>query len=724
MSAIALPLSHSALAGTDSWIGAAGGNWTDANQWSKAAPPGNGDDVSITPAFSDTQTISYDYSGATITLKSLTLDASGGGTSVLSLTTNTFATSDSVKIGYNGSALLNQAGGTNTVTGSTSAFYIGYNAASTGTYALSAGTFTGVNIEYLGYNGSGIFKQSGGIHTLDGFAPVLYIGFGAGSTGTYQLSGGTLSGSNTEELGLSGVGNFNQSGGTNDFGAFLTIGSESGSTGNYTLSAGMLTGSGEEVGTLGSGHFNQSGGTNTSTNENSFQIGLAVSSTGSYTLSAGTLSNFNLEQVGYLGSGTFNQSGGFNTLAGNDSTLYISYESGSTGAYLLSGGTLSNLQSEYIGYSDAGTFNQSGGTNTLTNNLVVNFSGGSTSTYLLSDGILAANVEIIGTNNSGVFNQSGGTNSLAGSSRIVYLGLNSRSTGTYVLSGGQISASHFYVGGLSDTSGGKGIFAVSGPGNFNVTGDLQIFGTGSVTISGSIASAALDTVGSLHIATGGLLTLNGSALTVAYGTAASPNSIIRGYISTGYNAGGSLWTGTTGINSSSAAADPAHHSVAFADGTDGIVTNLPAGISSAIPNGGVLPAGTELVTYAYAGDGNLDGKVDFNDFVLISTHFLQPDINWDHGNYNYDGVVDFNDFVVLSTNFGEGVMGGDGASATPQQLAQYNAMAESFGISAAQIKSWDATIATLPEPGSIGLLTVGALVLLRRRRDLSVKSFR
>jgi hypothetical protein len=228
---------------------------------------------------------------------------------------------------------------------------------------------------------------------------------------------------------------------------------------------------------------------------------------------------------------------------------------------------------------------------------------------------------------------------------------------------------------------------------------------------------ALNTVSSLtvDVPSGATVDLGTKALTIAYGTNPSPNSTIRNYISNAYNVSGARWSGVGGITSSAAVANPAHLSVGFADGADGVVQNLPAGVSSAVPGGGVLPAGAEIVVSAFPGDANLDGKVDFNDFVAISTHFLANDTNWDHGNFNYDGIVDFNDFVVLSTNFGEGVTGGDGVGATPEELAQFNALAASYGISGAQIKSWDATISTLPEPTSAGLLVVGAMGLIKRR---------
>jgi hypothetical protein len=275
--------------------------------------------------------------------------------------------------------------------------------------------------------------------------------------------------------------------------------------------------------------------------------------------------------------------------------------------------------------------------------------------------------------------------------------------------------------GTLDTT--KGVFQNDGAATiFSAAKTAAITGAGTLNLqSGSSLTIAANSAPSTQtglIINSALMDINNNSLTLNYGSNGSPNGMIRGYISSAYNVSGTTWSGTTGITSSAAAGDPAHHTVAFADGADGNVLKLPAGVSTAIPAGGVLPAGYELITYAYAGDANLDGKVDFNDFVAISTHFLESDVNWDDGNFNYDGVVNFNDFVVLSTNFGEGVTGGDGTGATAAELAQFNAMAAAYGISQSQIASWDSTISNLPEPCGFMAGGMALLLLLSRRRRL------
>ena len=53
-----------------------------------------------------------------------------------------------------------------------------------------------------------------------------------------------------------------------------------------------------------------------------------------------------------------------------------------------------------------------------------------------------------------------------------------------------------------------------------------------------------------------------------------------------------------------------------------------------------------------AGDANLDGAVDFNDFLSLSAYFRE-DGTWSDGDFDLDGRIDFSDFLLLAANFGE-----------------------------------------------------------------------
>ena len=139
------------------------------------------------------------------------------------------------------------------------------------------------------------------------------------------------------------------------------------------------------------------------------------------------------------GRGAVNQSTG-SVVMDINGDLVLGYGSGSTGTYALSGGSFTASQSETIGVSGAGTFNQSGGANTVpasaVGSLALGINPGSVGTYNLSgNGALGSTVhEYVGYGGTGVFNQTGGTHSMSGAGKNLYLGFNAASVGTYTIS--------------------------------------------------------------------------------------------------------------------------------------------------------------------------------------------------------------------------------------------------------------------------------------------------
>ena len=137
-------------------------------------------------------------------------------------------------------------------------------------------------------------------------------------------------------------------------------------------------------------------------------------------LSFGAIS-YNNELIGYNGSGTFNQTGGTNTIGG---TLFLGYASGSNGTYNLS--------------------------DTFTVSIVkIGRAGTVTTDQTSNNDTLSAAQEDIGYSGTSVFNQRGGTNTV---SNILYVGPAQLygGNGTYNLSAGTLSASYESVG-LFDT---------------------------------------------------------------------------------------------------------------------------------------------------------------------------------------------------------------------------------------------------------------------------------
>lgn len=59
-----------------------------------------------------------------------------------------------------------------------------------------------------------------------------------------------------------------------------------------------------------------------------------------------------------------------------------------------------------------------------------------------------------------------------------------------------------------------------------------------------------------------------------------------------------------------------------------------------------------LLQPAIKGDVNLDGKVDFGDFVALARNYGKTSADWSMGDFDYDAKVDFGDLVALARNYG------------------------------------------------------------------------
>ena len=98
-------------------------------------------------------------------------------------------------------------------------FFLGYNAGSNATYNLDDGQLSATGTlyytspagEYVGYSGTGTFTQSGGTNAI---ANALYLGYNAGSSGTYNLSGSGLLSAATNTSAAPARATFMQTGGT------------------------------------------------------------------------------------------------------------------------------------------------------------------------------------------------------------------------------------------------------------------------------------------------------------------------------------------------------------------------------------------------------------------------------------------------------------------------------------------------------------------------------
>ncbi len=114
-----------------------------------------------------------------------------------------------------------------------------------------------------------------------------------------------------------------------------------------------------------------------------------------------------------------------------------------------------------------------------------------------------------------------------------------------------------------------------------------------------------------------------------------------------------------------------------------------------------VPASSILIRATFAGDGNLDGAVNFDDLLTLAQHYgALAGASWIDGDSTGDGAVNFDDLLALAQKYGS-ALAVDGSSTLDP--SQHDAFAA----------DWLQARMLVPEPGSVFAL---ALVCARRRR--------
>jgi hypothetical protein len=55
--------------------------------------------------------------------------------------------------------------------------------------------------------------------------------------------------------------------------------------------------------------------------------------------------------------------------------------------------------------------------------------------------------------------------------------------------------------------------------------------------------------------------------------------------------------------------------------------------------------------YTYAGDANLDGKINVDDYGHIDSSVVLPGVTgWINGDFNYDGKINVDDYGIIDSN--------------------------------------------------------------------------
>lgn len=383
---------------------------------------------------------------------------------------------------------------------------------------------------YLGAGNDGTVTQSGGTHSVGYF---LILGQYADSTGQYDLSGGELS-ALAQVIGDAGTGQFLQTSGVNTAALSLAVGLQEGSNGVYELSgAGQVFAHTVSVGREGTGRFTQTGGSHTV--GDSMIVGAHIGSSGLYQLRGGQLSAATIQIASRGEDGAFEHSGGTNAVRSN---LSIGVMGQSHGRYELSGSGQLSARNEYFGVDGGGAMLQTGGTNMVSGELVVAQLRSSQGAYEFAGGEIVAENMSVGELGTAYFYQHGGTNTVRSA---LYLGKLSDSyscgKGTYELAGGSLSARAVYIG-----YDGNGHFLQNG-GTVTIEEDLHIayhddYAYGRYTLAAGQLTADSETIGTRRsgsfVQTGGSNVVLSSLTVEANGEyAISGGSLIASELHTG-----------------------------------------------------------------------------------------------------------------------------------------------------------------------------------------------
>ena len=254
---------------------------------------------------------------------------------------------------------------------------------------------------------------------------------------------------------------------------------------------------------------------------------------------------------------------------------------------------------------------------------------------------------------------------------------------------GTSTAANALGGSLSNSASG-GTLGVTKTG----AGTWALGGTNTYTGATTVTAGTLAVNAPSSISAGSAVTVGGGATAAAYkigwNGVTTTATIPLPTLST--NGKFDIGTGRVVLTGTTAAAVQA----LVGNGSTGSVISSSADSSHNVGYGDV-GAGGITVRYTLLGDANLDGSVNFNDFLVLQNNFNQPGI-FAQGDFNYDGTVNFNDFLVLQNNFNQSVTG----------IAP--------GVSKAEVAAMTAFASSVPEPTSLAVLGLGAAAMLRRRR--------
>jgi autotransporter-associated beta strand protein len=280
-------------------------------------------------------------------------------------------------------------------------------------------------------------------------------------------------------------------------------------------------------------------------------------------------------------------------------------------------------------------------------------------------------------------NTYGGTTTVSGGTLVLGTTTALPSGGTVVNNATLDVNANTTAGNISGTSGHLNIGSVNSGGTVTAVATLTL-----------ASNSGISTQATVTINSGSTLDITNNGLLINYGTGTDPVSTIVADLTTSFN---SNWAGT-GLTSSTAASDPGNGTIGYIDGATDTLSSI--GGTNAL-----------LIRYTIPGDTNLDGQVNFADLLTIAQHFGSIGNDYFNGDLNYDatGIVNFSDLLLVAQHFGQALTGAEATQLGGSFASQWN-------LALAEVGKTDMAVPSVPEPGSVGLVLLGAAGLLSRRR--------
>ncbi|MEO5914066.1 MAG: hypothetical protein ABIS50_07525 [Luteolibacter sp.] len=394
------------------------------------------------------------------------------GTGTLNMHTSGTVTvnNGAARIGQSGNGVLKIDSGTFSKTGSGN-INVGNTSGVTGTVSVSGGILNNNGELQIGNGTGGV-----GTVTLSGGAinTASWVSIGrTGGNGTVNVNGGTLTKTGTGTafiIGDASTGTLNQTSGTFNAEGEFRIGGGAGSNGTFIMSGGTLNettaASAFAVGLGGTGALTQSNAASITSN-GEFWIG--STSNGNYTISGGTLNTNSWFVVGRNanGVGVINMSGGTITKGGANDLVVGGDNATANGTITMTGGLINVT----AGVTNIG---KGGGTGTLTMS--------STADYRTTQMVVGVGTGIGTVNLNGGTLKTTGLNGGTGGSTVHFNGGTLQATAnTGTIISGLGTADVQAGGALIDSQA----FVLTTPQTFSGSGPIIKSGTGILTLTGN-----------------------------------------------------------------------------------------------------------------------------------------------------------------------------------------------------------------------------------------------